>query len=122
MGDGEPSDTEFGRDDYERIAVLTKAANADILSDVRTFTVRDLDRKTREVLAACEREGEVKIRRRNGRTFTIKSDDRVQPKMSFAAWLGEIDRRRRALFPKPIMTSKQAREFDKLLASEDRLL
>jgi hypothetical protein len=89
---------------------------------MKTFTVRDLDRKPGEVLDACEREGAVQIRRRDGRTFTIRPSNPSPPKMSFGEWLDEINRRRRRLFPKPALTRKQAEEFDKWLANEDRVL
>src|SRR5437016_3810069 len=102
---------------------LTFKPNADILSDMKTFTVRDLDRRPAEVLDACERDGEVKIRRRSGRSFTLKSDEPPAPKITFGEWLDQINRRRRKLFPDgPVMTPEQAREFDRLIASEDRLL
>jgi hypothetical protein len=89
---------------------------------MRTFTVRDLDRKPGEVLDTCEKEGVVQIRRRNGRTYTLKTDGPGKPKMAFSEWLKDIDRRRRRLFPRPIMTAKEASEFDRLLSSEGRLL
>src|SRR5256885_15126625 len=39
---------------------LTRIANADILSDMKNFTVRDLDREAGAELGACEREGAAK--------------------------------------------------------------
>ena len=38
---------------------------------MRTFTLRDLDRQPGEILDACEREGAVRIKRRDGRTYTL---------------------------------------------------
>ena len=101
---------------------LTGIANADILSDMKTFTVRDLDREPGAVLDACEREGAVKIRRRNGRTYTLKPDASARPRMPLRDWLDDLEQRRRKLFPKPVLTRKQAREFDRSLANEDRVL
>jgi len=89
---------------------------------MKTFTVRDLDRKPGAVLDACEREGAVQIRRRDGKTFTIKPNSPPVPKVSFSEWLDEIDRRRHRLFPRAVMTRKQVRQFDKWLANEDRVL
>ena len=88
---------------------------------MKTFTVRDLDRQPNVVLKACEREGRVRIRTRNGRTFTMQPEEPKRPKVTFSEWLDEIDRRRHRLFPKPL-TRKQAQELDRLLTSEDRLL
>jgi hypothetical protein len=42
---------------------------SDILSDMKTFTVRELDRQPAVVLDACDKEGVVRIRRRNGRSW-----------------------------------------------------
>src|SRR6266498_4058827 len=42
-------------------------------------------------------------------------------KRTFSEWLDEIDQRRKRLFPKPL-TRRQARELDRLLTSEDRML
>jgi len=39
---------------------------------------------------------------------------------TFVEWLDEIDRRRRLLFSKPVMTVKEVQEFDRWLASEGR--
>lgn len=38
---------------------------------MRTFTLRDLDRQPGEILDACEREGAVRIKRRDGRAYTL---------------------------------------------------
>jgi hypothetical protein len=99
---------------------LTSGTNADILSDMKTFTVRDLDRSPGAVLDACEREGVVQIRRRNGHTYTLKPNQPVPPKMTIKDWLVDLEQRRHLLCPKPL-TRKQVREFDRKL-SENRLL
>ena len=80
---------------------------------MKTFTVRDLDRKPAIVLDACDREGVVSIRRRNGRTYTLHADtgpDRITE-------LPDFKKRRRAIFSKPL-TAKQTRMADKLIAGE----
>jgi len=100
---------------------LTNLPNADILSDMKTFTVRDLDRQPGAVLDVCEREGMVQIRRRNGQTYTLKSNGSSRPKTTLRQWLDEIEKRRHRLFPNPV-TRKQARELDRLVTSEDRVL
>lgn len=45
--------------------------SSDILSDMRTFTKRDLDRDTRAVLAAADAEGSVLVETREGRRYHI---------------------------------------------------
>jgi hypothetical protein len=83
------------------------------MSDMKTFTVRQLDREPATVLDACDREGAVKIRRRNGRTYTMRADkgpDRITAIPDFRARIAKI-------FPKAL-TAEQTRRFDKLLAGE----
>ena len=87
--------------------------NADKMSVMKTFTVRELDREPGAVLDACDREGAVRIRRRNGRTYTMRPDtgpDRI---------LGVPDIRARLTrtFPK-FLTPEQTRRADRLLAGE----
>ena len=80
---------------------------------MKTFTVRDLDRKPSTVLEAGEREGEVEIRTRNGRVFALIPKGRrraVGPLPDFRA-------RMKALGLKPLSV-KQTRELDKLIAGE----
>jgi hypothetical protein len=42
------------------------------MSDMKTFTVRDLDRKPADVLLACDTEGVALIRSRSGRSYEIR--------------------------------------------------
>lgn len=80
---------------------------------VKTFTVRELDREPSLVLNACDREGEVKIRRRDGRTYTVKADagpNRITK-------VPDIRGRLRKLFPKSIPPT-QRDLVDKLLGGE----
>ena len=87
--------------------------NADKMSAMKTFTVRELDREPAAVLNACDREGAVRIRLRNGRTYTIRPDagpDRITAVPDFRARIAKI-------FPKSL-TLEQTRRVDKLLAGE----
>jgi hypothetical protein len=80
---------------------------------VKTFTVRELDRVPNEVLDASDRDGAAKVRRRNGRMYTIRPDkgsDRIREVPNFQARLMK-------LFPKQIPVN-QSRAVDKLLAGE----
>ena len=95
------------------LLVLTLASNADKLSAMKTFTVRELDRVPNKVLDASDRDGAAKIRRRNGRTYTIRPDegaDRIKTVPNLRARLAK-------LFPKEIPAA-QSRMVDKLLAGE----
>jgi hypothetical protein len=93
---------------------LTFVTNADILSDMKTFTVRELDREPGVVLDAADREGAVRIKRRDGRVYSLQpmvvSGKKITSLPDFAA-------RRKAIFFKPIPAS-QVRLVDKLIAGE----
>lgn len=82
------------------------------MSVMKTFTVRDLDREPSAVLDACDREGAVRIRRRDGRAYTVRPDapGRITAIPDFRARLAK-------LFPKPIPAA-QSRLVDKLIAGE----
>ena len=83
------------------------------MSAMKTFTVRELDREPGAILDACDREGVVRIRRRNGRTYTLcpeKGPNRITALPDFRARIAKI-------FPKAL-TREQTRRADKLLAGE----
>lgn len=104
---------EQGADFRNALLVLTLASNADKLSAVKTFTVRELDRVPNEVLDASDLDGAAKIRRRNGRTYTIRPDqgsERIKAVPNIRARLAKV-------FPKQIPIA-QSRAVDKLLAGE----
>ena len=84
------------------------------MSDMKTFTVRELDREPSAVLDAADRDGAVRIKRRDGRLYSVQpvasAPARITSLPDFAA-------RRKAIFSKPLSAS-QARLFDKLIAGE----
>lgn len=92
---------------------LTGNLNADILSDMKTFTVRQLDREPATVLDACDREGSVRIKRRDGRAYTVRPE---KSEMRIVA-LPDFAKRRKAIFPKTIPAA-QVRLVDKLIRGE----
>ena len=80
---------------------------------MKTFTVRQLDREPATVLDACDREGSVRIKRRDGRAYTVrpeKSEMRITALPDFRARLKKI-------FPKPI-PAEQVAIVDRLIAGE----
>ena len=87
---------------------------------MKTFTVRDLDRAPAVVLDACDKEGAVRVRRRNGHSYTIRPDE---PKLSKTSaedrqrWLDEHFAWLERTFPKPI-SAKQVALVDRLIAGE----
>jgi len=85
-----------------------------MMSDMKTFTVRDLDRAPAAVLAACDREGEVRIRCRDGRTYRLAPE--AEARRAITA-LPDFAARRRKLFPKPL-TQEQTRMVDQMLRGE----
>jgi hypothetical protein len=95
-------------------------SNADIMSDMKTFTVRDMDRRPAEVLDACDKEGAVRIRRRNGHSYTVRPEQSGNAKASAAErerWLAEHVAWRKRQFPKRI-AREQTALVDRLLAGE----
>jgi len=83
------------------------------MSDMKTFTVRELDREPTMVLDAADKDGVVRIKRRNGKSYSIQPESRP----SRVTELPDFHARIKKIFPKPISKS-QAHKFDKLLAGE----
>jgi hypothetical protein len=84
------------------------------MSDMKTFTVRDLDREPSAVLDAADRDGAVRVKRRDGRMYVVRpsgtGSDKITALPDFAA-------RRKAIFPRSL-SAAQIRAFDKLIAGE----
>lgn len=93
------------------------------MSDMKTFTVRDLDRSPAKVLAAADRDGVARVRSRNGRTYAVKPESTTTQKPD---WTGFAQQRRLWLkkhFPNgPIMTGEEAANVDRLIADDRPLL
>jgi hypothetical protein len=87
---------------------------ADMMSDMKTFTVRDLDRRPGAVLAACDAHGEARIRSRDGRTYLIKPEPATRNAITS---LPDFAARRKRLFRQPLARAF-ARKFDQALAGE----
>jgi hypothetical protein len=85
-----------------------------MMSDMKTFTVRDLDRHPSAVLEACDAHGEARIRRRDGRTYLIKPD---APARASIVSLPDFAARRKRLFGHPLPKAF-VRKFDQALAGE----
>jgi hypothetical protein len=84
-----------------------------MMSDMKTFTVRELDRSPATVLDAAEADGAVLVRRRDGRTYRVapeRTPDGSREMPDFDA------RRRRLGIPRiPVAASRQV---DRWLAGE----
>ncbi|PYJ86689.1 MAG: hypothetical protein DME22_04245 [Verrucomicrobia bacterium] len=92
---------------------LDFSANADTMSDMKTFTVRELDREPAAVLDAADKDGVVRIKRRDGRLYSLQpvaAPRKITSLPDFAA-------RRKAIFPRTIPASR-VRLADKLIAGE----
>lgn len=90
-----------------------------MMSDMETFTIRDLDRTPRKVLEACESAGVVQIRTREGKAYEIRpvlettalsAEEIAKWRAGHASWLEEV-------FGEGIPTS-QCDTVDRLLAGE----
>ena len=89
-------------------------ANADMMSDMKTFTVRDLDRRPGEILQACDSCGVVRVQTRGGKRYLIKPEVEAKPSMT---QLPDFAARRARLFAEPL-TKGFARRLDQALAGE----
>ena len=80
---------------------------------MKTFTVRDMDRKPASVLGAAKEDGVVRIKERNGRSYLLQPETnrkRITALPDFAA-------RRDAIFPRAIPASV-VRLVDKAITGE----
>jgi len=84
------------------------------MSDMKTFTVRELDRQPARVLDAADKEGVVRIKRRNGRVYSLQPIADASAKVTS---LPDFAARRKAIFSKMIPAS-EARLVDRLIAGE----
>ena len=84
------------------------------MSDMKTFTVRDLDREPSSVLDAADRDGAVRIKRRDGRTYSVRPEGDAFAKITS---LPDFAARRKAIFTRPIPAA-HVRRVDKLIAGE----
>lgn len=84
------------------------------MSDMKTFTVRQLDRETARVMETCDADGAVCIRRRDGRSYTLEADHKKNAVINPPDIMARLSKQ----FPKMKISRKQARLADKLLAGE----
>ena len=92
---------------------LTVRQMSDIMSDMKTFTARALDRETARVLETCDADGSVRIRHRNGRTYILTVLREGAP----SGRRPEFRRRRETLFRKT-MAPEATAKLDRLIAGE----
>lgn len=84
------------------------------MSDMQTFTVRQLDRETARVMEACDANGAVRIRRRDGRSYTLEADHKKDVVINPPDIMARLKRQ----FPNMKISRKQAALADKLIAGE----
>jgi hypothetical protein len=84
------------------------------MSDMKTFTVRDLDRQPGIVLDVADRDGSVRIKRRDGRTYSVVPERR--PAKAITS-LPDLASRRKKIFPETA-SAAHVRRADKLVAGE----
>jgi len=82
------------------------------MSDMKTFTVRELDRAPAAVLDAADREGVVRVKRRDGRVYSVQPEAR-----QCVTELPDFRARLKKIFPRPI-PAKQVAAVDRLIAGE----
>lgn len=98
---------------------------SDMTKPETSFTVRDLNRHTAEVLSECDRTGRVLIRSRKGTTYELRpTEEKAAAKSKratlAAAWEAAFERQK-ALHEKfgvKPMTKKQRDQLDRMIAGE----
>lgn len=88
-----------------------------MMSDMQTFNVRDLDRQPAAVLDACDRDGAVRIQRRDGRSYTVQPETAAAGKVAWRNLMAQHRARIVKIFPERL-TKKQTREVDRMIAGE----
>jgi len=83
------------------------------MSDMKTFTVRELDRAPAVVLDAADKEGVVRVKRRDGRAYSIQPEARPERVTALPDFRARIKK----IFPQPL-SKAHTRLFDRLLAGE----
>jgi hypothetical protein len=116
-GKGLPPRATGCRDAPSQLFALRFAAVSDILSGMKTFTVRDLDRQPAKVLKVCDQEGAVNIRRRDGRSYRLLAEAAPGRMRLPSDFVRQRLRRTARLFPEPI-SAAQVQLVDKLIAGE----
>ena len=86
---------------------------SDMVSDMKTFTARSLDRETARVLETCDAEGAVCIRHRNGRSYILT----VQRETPAGIHRPDFRLRRDHIFRKVLAPAATA-NLDRLIAGE----
>lgn len=93
------------------------------MSDMKAFTVRDLNRSSAAVLATADRDGVALVRGRNGRAYEVRPATRKAATRSGPAFAVRRRERLRQLFPDgPVLSPEGAAAFDRLLTEDGRLL
>ena len=94
--------------------VLDGSACADIMSDMKTFTVRELDRSPALVLEASRADGRARVRERGGRSYIITPEiTEAQP----LSGLPDFSKRRRRVV-NGVLPASMVQQLDKALAGE----
>ena len=81
------------------------------MPDMKTFTLSDLDREPSIVLDIADRDGEVRIKRRDGRSYSVRPERNSSARITS---LPDLAKRRKAIFSKTI-SAAHVRRVDKLI-------
>lgn len=93
---------------------LDRSANADMMSDMKTFTVRELDRSPSTVLEASKVDGRARIRERSGQTYLVIPE---APPEKPITGLPDFKKRRQRLF-RGVLPASTAQQLDKAIAGQ----
>jgi hypothetical protein len=84
------------------------------MSDMKTFTVRDLDRSPSAVLEASKADGRARIRERGGQTYIIIPEAALEKPIT---GLPDFQKRRQSMF-NGVLRASTVQQLDKAMAGE----
>ena len=85
-----------------------------MMSDMKTFTVRDLDRSPSTVLEASKADGRARIRARGGQTYLVIPEAPPEKPMN---GLPDFKKRRQRLFT-GVVSAAMTEQLDKAIGGE----
>jgi hypothetical protein len=80
---------------------------------MKAFTVRNLDRRPKAVLEACDKEGIARVQGRDGRRYTVRPEGGAGQKVPLVRLNAEHRARMKRIFAEPI-PEEQLMEVDEL--------
>jgi len=95
------------------------ATMSDMKANLASFTVRDLNRKPAKVLSTCDAEGEVEIRTRGGKKYSLKLLETPRDEGITLPDFDELYRKLDEAGCQPINNPEEMERLDRIIAGEE---